>query len=244
VFVGGRRSYPPPDEAQRNAWGDWQVDSAALPGARMGRAAAEDLLLAAIHRARRGILAAHRATTLTWISPVRPDLDLTHTVRLHSARLTAQGKVARLAHRLDLDRGTAETAVTLALSRRYGTEEVLDTTPDAAPAPPATLPAPPAAGAAPRMVRDTQLGGRLDSPPYRPEREGYSGNYQVVERYDPSAAWYAAAADGATERGAPLYPVRFTVDLPEIEPALREPASAEAALEYLVAVPDDLLVTP
>ncbi|MDZ7735895.1 MAG: hypothetical protein U5P41_07195 [Gammaproteobacteria bacterium] len=113
---------------------------------------------ALVARARRDILDAHRRNSAAWDTVCRPDLDLTHTLRLAAAQLRAQGKARRLEWRLEVISGEAVTSVQIALSRRYGSQAARDTE-VAIPAVPAAAQLPPA-GSVLSTAQNSQYGAR------------------------------------------------------------------------------------
>lgn len=166
------------------------------------------------------ILEAHRRNRVRLSMPIAPVVDLVHTVRVESPRVKAQGKVARLVHTADLDAGTAVTELNLAVSRTGsqapGVEDAL-----IAPSAPDTTPAiaqPPSSSS---ML--TQIGGKVASPTYDEDQNGYSGNYSIIEG------------------GGVIYPVRFLAEAPEIESEVRSNVEGTAQATYNTNIPNDLL---
>lgn len=111
-----------------------------------GRAAADAAMETLIAVAMTKILASHRDNDVRAEIPCLPVLDLVHTVALDAQGVVARGKVRRLSHRLDVDRGRAVTAFSLAIAAAAGVGTVHPESPVAAPpgsAPAATaLPSP------------------------------------------------------------------------------------------------------
>ena len=197
----------------------------------------ETAIEAALARARAQILAAHRRHSVALTAPLLPQIDLTHTARVVTPRLTAQGKVRQIIHRgtADMaDRQGPQTTVVLAISLS-GPEAVADS-PIAAPPRPDTAPAD-ASGPALGDGVDTHLGNRggdgaapvneppfgyKPSPPDDPSWVGWVGNYGLP------IPWSAVK-----------YDERFVVDVGEIS---RDPIQATRALPHTVAVPHDELI--
>lgn len=184
-------------------------------------AQASAAIVTALARAQTTILAAHRSNTAEIAVPLLPAVDLTHTARIQTAAVVAQGKVRQVVHRLSLSgEGEATTTVRVAVSQAADVAVVAS--PMAAPPRLATAPtdgAPPPLG-----VGDTQthLGGRAYSPqPQDAAWTGWVGNYGL------KIPW-----------NAPTYDEGFTVDWGDIG---REPVQATRELPQIVAIPHELL---
>ncbi len=72
---------------------------------------------AAVARANVIIQESMRQNTVGFTTLIQPELERYHFIRLESARVTAQGKVARVRHAIDLSAGSAITEVELAVFR-------------------------------------------------------------------------------------------------------------------------------
>jgi hypothetical protein len=159
------------------------------------------------------VVSSHRGTSVTWQVPtsMAMGIDLTQTLELDDM-IKARGKCTRISHRLDFASGAAITTLTISVMRGGGDVSDLLTPPssisDAQPPTPIRLSLP------------TQIGGRVDSPPYDDTLPGFSGNF-------------SSYPDG--------YPRRFDVQLAEIPETLRDERVAPIAAAYAVAIPNDLL---
>lgn len=76
---------------------------------------AEEIVADAINRAMTRIASAHRETTLSVETLVRPDLERHHRVEMQLPFVTAQGKVSRIRHRLDTGSGSATSEIEIRL---------------------------------------------------------------------------------------------------------------------------------
>lgn len=182
------------------------------------RAAAAQCLF---DRAVASIVAAHRATTVSFAVPTSlcTGVDLVHTARLEDQGVRAQGKVRRIVDRLDLRTGAALTTLSIAVMRGGGTAS----DPLALPSAPIQ---PPAEGSGFGVAGlPTQLGGRSTSPPYDPDLLGFSGNYSTVDN----------------NVGQERYPRRMKIAAQEIAAELRDELVAKAQATYRLAIPNDLL---
>lgn len=166
------------------------------------------------------ILSAHRRHRVRLTAPIMPTLDLVHTLRVDTGQLRVQGKMALLRHTLDLDTGRAATDAQVAVSRA-GDPTPIQADALTAPAIPDTTPAIPVPSASTALL--TQIGGKAASPAYDENKNGYSGNYSVIE---PSGV---------------IYPVRLLAETPEIESEVRSNIEATAQATYEVNIPHDLL---
>lgn len=243
--------HAPPAPTAVDADGVHFVDR--VDGAEDGRDAATAAIETLIARARRTILASHRANTVTCQVLIAPYVERHHTVEIDHPAVQARGKVRHLVHTLDIDEGTALTEITLALSRGGAGGAG---SPMTAPAPPATYepPGPPGSALIKRhRTLPSRFGGEPASPPYDDAWEGYTGNVlsvlpgavvygeQVVDQTPEGEPITApvAPADRVPAPGTEVYPERFAIPTDEIS---REPIEATRAADYAVAIPQDLLV--
>lgn len=107
------------------------IDYAGAQTRQMSNDAIATLLL----MAQRRILASHRSCRVRFAIPCNPHIDLIHRAGIDTPRITATGKVARYEHVIDIDAGSADTYITLAVLGvgAWGggqTNDVNDTPPD------------------------------------------------------------------------------------------------------------------
>lgn len=175
----------------------------------------------ALRSAMAEIVSAHRETTLTFQVPTSLALgiDLTHTIELNDQGAHAIGKCRRIVDNFDLSSGQALTTLSIAVMRGGGVSD------------PLTLP--------PRLGGEaggggsgddgfyvplpTQLGGRLDSPPYDDTMEGFAGNYS------------------STTEGTEVFPRRMETEADEIPAADRDERLLASETLYRVGIPDNTL---
>jgi len=173
-----------------------------------------------LQRAQAQILAAHRATSVSFAVPTSlcAGIDLVHTVRLDDQGVRAQGKVRRRVDRFDLASGMALTTLTLAIMRGGGEAG------DPLLLPPIdTTPAESGGGFGIGGSLPTQIGGQPDSPPHDPDTLGFSGN--MSEPY----------------AGSETYPRDIRLAARDIPADRRDERVAEVSATYRIAIPDDLL---
>lgn len=170
------------------------------------------------------VYAAHRRTTVSWDVPTNEamKIDLVHTLKLDDQRVQAQGKCRRIRHVLDLAAGSAITTLSIAVRRGASGANT-----------PLTIPPRLGAagsgggdgGAAPSYDLPTQLGGKFTSPAYDDDKLGFAGNYSIPQ-------------DSSLEQ----FPRRMTVEADEIPAADTDERVYEGVFDYLIGIPDDLLV--
>lgn len=184
-------------------------------------AAADNLFVTAVAKARTDILAGHRANTVELSTPLLPSIDLIHTAAVQTEPdnpVTTQGKVRQVIHRID-SLGEATTTVRIAVSQ--ASDAAVTDDPLAAPPRIDTLAASPAASVPALGTSDTHLGRRWYSPEERDDWTGYVGNYDLPQPVT-----------------AVAYTERFTIDWGAIS---REPVAVTRALPHTVAVPHEQL---
>jgi len=161
------------------------------------------------------IIAAHRATLISWDVPssMAMGVDLIHTLELDAEGVHAVGKCRRIVDRFDLERGAAVTTLTIAVMRGGGSSD------------PLTLPPRIGVGVVGTLSTDgglampTQLSGYL-LPDYDETITGFSGN------------------NDASSGG---HPRRLDAPADEIPAAERDESTLTAAQLYRVGIPDDTL---
>ncbi|MDT4813954.1 hypothetical protein FQZ97_469490 [compost metagenome] len=175
------------------------------------------VLTCAMQRGATAVIADHRGTTVSWQvpTPLALDADLVHTLELDDGT-RARSKVRRIVDEFDFDTGIAVTTISLASMRGGGESD------------PLTVPAKPVvdapgAGDVGHGAMPTQLGGRLESPAYDDELDGFAGNYSN------------------TIPGLEQFPRRFTITASEIPAELRDERVVPLEVLYRIGIPNDLL---
>ena len=170
----------------------------------------------ALQQGRVKLWAASRTTTLMFetLTSMALGLDLTHTIELDDQGAFGIGKCRRLYDTFDLDSGMAATAIGVAIMDGGGgsSDDLVM---------PAYSTSPPISGGATSLP--TQLGGRSTSPPFDEERDGFAGNYSMIDN----------------NVGQEPYPRRFAITAPEIPETLRDEHKVSITAEYQVAIPAD-----
>lgn len=172
--------------------------------------------------ARSEIIDAHRKTRVSWEVPTSMALgvDLSHTIEINDQMTRAQAKCSRRIDILDFDTGSALTSITISVMRGTGDSDVLQP--------------PPRIGAndlleyggnwGATVSLGTQLGGRFISPTYNESLDGFAGNYD-------------ARQDDTLE----VFPRRLAISAPEVPEQFTSEKKHEAAHDYLIGIPNDLL---
>lgn len=200
------------------------------------RSAANMAIQTLLDQGRTKILASHRSARVGNAVPCDPSLDLTQRVRIEHAGLVAEGKIARLVHRLDLGSGRAVTEFQIACFGLGGTG--LDTPDDLEP------PEPPPASEGSKSwlaqvanltvavhgtnVYSESICGLLANPPETITVED-APSIGSVTYNNP-----AYVAGGFPETG-------FRVRMPGVDDADRDPITRSVEREYSVVVPLDPL---
>lgn len=200
-----------PAAAFQDDLGDWVIDKD--EGARRS-----DVLQTALAREVVRMADSHRQTRVSFQTPIVDHVyDTTHTVHIQCLGTEAMGLVTRVQEEWDIEAGTEIASIEFAVRRGGNASDSDDL----------VTPARPVfdLGAAPEAVTvlATQLGGRPTSPPFNEDLDGFSGNYSVI--------W------GGTQ----TYSRQLSITTPDIGSPYRDPAEAEQAASYRVALGTDLL---
>ncbi len=179
---------------------------------------AEQAILTAIDRAKTSLLSTHRNTQVVIETPIIPDLELSHTVAVSTAKLVAKGKAQIISHTLSVSEGKgSKTELTIALFRSKGTATDTAT----------YVPAAPADG----IVLDENtvtLGSHYGVTD--PSFNGHIGNWS-----NPATTLRGARTSVQEE---------FRVDTPAIPTAYRQLRTLATAANFEVFIPnDDLEIT-
>lgn len=189
------------------------------------RAAATAAIEALVAQAKVAALASHRTSRASAAVAIRPDIDLDRRIEIDTPVLVTAGKVSRVAHRMDLQEGSAVTEFDVAISGFNAVGLQDDDEPDApaAPADPTPEPGP------------AQLAAEIGL---------YIGQTDTSPEYDDALmiGFTTNARAGAGFNGtAPAYPLAMSIGAPEIEAAVRDPITLSASATYAVAIPQDPL---
>lgn len=205
--------------------GDVALDYATAGADRAASTAAIETLVA---QAKVTALASHRNSRASAAVPIQADIDLDKRVAINTATLITSGKVARVAHRMSIDDGSAVTEFDIAISGFNAVGLQDDDAPSAPAAPTDPTPAPEAAQLA--AVIDLYVGQTDTSVEYNEATMiGFTTNARAGAGF--SAIGYA-------------YPLAMSIGAPEIEAAVRDPITLPAAATYAVAIPQDPLEVP
>lgn len=168
------------------------------------------------------IAASHRATKVSWQVPTSMAIgvDLPHTVQFSEGSTKAMAKCSHRIDELNLESGSALTTLTLSVMRGGGVADQLTA--------PARL-----GGSHQSDLGGTwgtsvnlpsQLGGRLTSPDYNDQLDGFSGNYTARQ-----------------DNALPVFPRRMTVSASEIDSSNIDEKTHSQEFVYSVGVDNNLL---
>jgi hypothetical protein len=212
------------------------VDESAKEGT-LNRAEFEEAQNVILASTRGDILRAHRLTTVSLKIPFHPSLDLSHTVKVDTPYLVAEGKVRSLKDLLSVETGEASTEVVLAISRHNGSGIYEDSELS-----PIERPEPTEEDTIPSTVTlHTYKGGRDLSPVYDEEAqttwEGFLTNY-LDSMVAPD--WSANPVKNPLIASR-TYPYSFVVRGPTIDEEHTTSTEVAASQSYEVVVPEDTL---
>lgn len=233
-----------PDEWEQ----DWAVDT---PDASAGdvdyagdqtRAESDACVQTLLQMAKVKILESHRHTRVMFHVPCLPEMDLVHDARIDTASIDGRGKVSRLVHRLDIDKGEATTEVTISLSGIMATGV---TTPDVLD-PPAQPDVNEATGedtwfyGLPNLSNWT--GAYSLSPPYSDSLMGYLANSPETFTLVKSDLTEAVTVANPSYSAGNAFPVTgFRVEMPGVDESFRNPLALPVESAYKVDIPQDPL---
>ncbi|WP_322521145.1 hypothetical protein SR882_10245 [Guyparkeria halophila] len=202
----------------------------------LDQAGVEAIVTDAINRATREMASAHRRTSLTLETLVRPDIERHHRPTAQLPSIEAAGKIARIVHRLDTDAGGATTELELRVFRGGTGDRIqtdwtglgalaigqLPTREDDAEA----LPAP-----------GTYVGGLAESEPESEDWQGWIFNANT------ETGWWAD--ESTYDPNAPeneTYQTGFAVRTPPITLPDQEDADLRTERCIAVTLPEDPLI--
>jgi hypothetical protein len=204
------------------------------------RADADAAVLCLLDMAKVKILGSHRHARVSFSVPCLPEIDLTHSATLATARIDAAGKVSLIEHRLDLDSGAATTRITLSLSgvAAGGIISESSLTPPAAPDVDETLPDDPWAMYVPALGN---YYGALAGSVYNPSLSGYfmnAVNSMTLVKSDFSKSITVEAP----QVPANAFPFTgFRLIMPGVANSHRNPTTIPVEASYDVNIPADAL---
>jgi len=165
---------PPADED--NLYIDWRVKTyrKKLFGQKNTDAIASGALNCLLREAARTVLETHQNVTVSFSTPINPLLTLKSNADIDAAGVTATGRIKALEHRLNLDDGSAITAIELvpvsgAINQTLTTPVILDSAPVSV------------GGTSPLL--ELHLKDPLDATPDNEDWRGYIGNYVTQTAY-------------------------------------------------------------
>ncbi len=191
---------------------------------RTDRDAAQNAVRTLVAQARRQILAAHRDTRVSAMTPLHAGIDPSRRIEIDTAEVHALGKVVVVTHRMDIETGEHDTEFAIAISG-FSAVGLQDDDPVDAPAAP--VDPTPVPGAAAYGCRCDMYIGQVSGAPEFDEANmiGYSTNAKAGAEFDANA---------------PAYPYALSIEAPEIEAAVRDPITLAKPAAYAVAIPQDL----
>lgn len=191
---------------------------------RTDRTAAQNAVRTMVAQSRCQILAAHRDTSTSAMTPLHAGIDLNRRIEIDTAEVHARGKAIRVTHRMDIETGEHDTEFAIAISG-FSAVGLQDDDPVDAPAAP--VDPTPVPGAAAYGCRCDMYIGQVSGAPEFDEANmiGYSTNAKAGAEFDANA---------------PAYPYALSIEAPEIEAAVRDPITLAKPAAYAVAIPQDL----
>ncbi len=173
-------------------------------------------VLTAIDKAKNQIIASHRDTTVSLQMPIKPALELKHTVEIDTTSLTCKGKVSSIKHVLNLvDKKGHTTDINIALFRARSSATTTASTVPAKPSDSVSIPSA-------TVVLGNHLGQDFDSLPVATTQtwNGFVGNTIPPLAYT-------------------RFQEKFIVDTPNAPADLRDLKTLAATATYEVAIPND-----
>lgn len=174
------------------------------------------------------ILETHRGTEVQFEIPMRPGLDLSHTVELQGD-IGTRAKIKRIVEELDVETGRATQTITLAVSRHDGTGIGSGTPLEPADRPTATSETP--------YQRHIQMGFRVGPGPIPT-----SGLKDVELDDDDWLGFSTNKPSVAYDPSLYFYPEGMTITTPDIEEAAVNGTVLQAPKTYNIQIPQDPLV--
>ncbi|RLA46000.1 MAG: hypothetical protein DRR06_06035 [Gammaproteobacteria bacterium] len=177
------------------------------------------MLETAKHFYKTEILASHRGNIVGAVTILQPTMDRTHTVKIDTSGVVAQGKVRQIVHSIDIDAGSATSQVYVAISRSTAVGIVDEDTPLESPEPEELL------------------------PEEVPDSNNLVINYGGVTRLGNWIEKQNGSRTGANAYGMQAYldKTEFLVPLPEILAESVSESVIDSAEEISVDVPDETL---
>jgi hypothetical protein len=187
-----------------------------------GRSSFDNAVQTAQAVVKRDILDSHRQNYVDFDVLLDPDVDLTKTVFVNTARVQARGKVFEFEHLMVIDDGdpAATTSVKLAISKATGSQAD-----DGISVPTAAVTAD-ATFAAPTVKLESHFGNHSTSKPYDNIWSGWITNFQFQD---------VVSTTNNT------YPVKFTVDGEKIADQDRKEREIPTPSTVNIEIPDELL---
>ncbi len=183
--------------------------------------------ICALNKAKTTILKSHRDTRITFQMDLTPDMELKHTIELTGKWIRGKGKANRIAHIMsisDSTYGSAGECYTEVSLLQYRENTTISDTPLVTPAAVADTTVTVQSGA----NLQTHLG--LDPSGVGSEFwTGYVGNIQIL----------VPGAFGGTNHTRSTYQESFIVDVPDVDPDLRQDRILVRSNAFSVNIPND-----
>lgn len=205
-----------PDDFSQNVIDDYTQDQ-------IDRTVSDNMLLTLIQVADVDIKNAHRQNFVTWRTELEPTIERSHTAEMNGATIQARGKLFQYIHTMDIDAGSAITEIKIAVSTCWpgGSQDIFSV-----PAAPDTQPT------HPMPDTGTNLPNRI-------------GNDDTAPSFDEE--WVGSTGDFTVAQGTPneeqMYPRRFRIVTPDIEPESRDEVEREVTpIIETKCIPDFLVI--
>lgn len=180
-------------------------------------------LVTMLNKARTQLLAVHRDVTVSFMTPIWPQVDLKHTVAVNTTPLECRGKVSRVEHSINIQTTEAFTRVELQLSRSQGSASNSALT-----IPPIPSEDPSYIGTSQTIVLQSHYGEDPTST-RAAEWNGHIANKQI---------------EGTQQQAGyrTQFQEVFIVDSPKIPDIVRNNRELPVSQSYTVAIPNDPLI--
>jgi hypothetical protein len=191
-------------------------------------------VLTGIDKAKTQIVASHRDTIVSLQVPIKPNLELRHTIEIDTTPITCKGKVTKITHMLNIpERKGHSTEIEVALFRSNGSGTTTASTVPAKPTDVVSIPSG-------NVVLGNHMGLDIDNTSGSSSWNGYVGN--TTGQLTQDQLDVVPLSDFSNAIKFPVkttFPEKFIVDTPAIPEALRKLRPLVASATYEVAIPDD-----
>jgi len=181
-----------------------------------------------VDTAKTEILSTHRNTQIIVETPIKPQLELSHTIEFDTNKIIAKGKAQKITHRLSVAEGKgSSTTLTVALSRSRGSATTTSTFVPARPSDSISLPQTSVVLQSHYGATDTSWNGHIGNK--NNPVAGFSTTFGSGGGFSTTAAIRTTVQE------------EFRVDTPAIPDSYRKLRTLAQEADYEVAIPNDPL---